>query len=83
MSDRSRYHLVLEDAGGPADAPAIHRLRSFLKAALRAYGLRAVRITEAKDAQPSLAIAQEEFRVEADAGTGLRLQPSANSESDA
>jgi hypothetical protein len=38
---RQRFEFVAQDAGG-SDVPVIHRLRSWLKAGLRAYGIRVV-----------------------------------------
>jgi hypothetical protein len=38
---RQRFEFVAQDAGGH-DVPVIHRLRSWLKAGLRGYGIRIV-----------------------------------------
>ena len=42
---RQRFTLVVQDAG-QAQAPLVHRLRSFLKMALRSYRIRCVSIQE-------------------------------------
>ena len=44
---RETITLALRDAGTHADVPFPIRLRRFLKAALRSYGLRCVAITDA------------------------------------
>ncbi len=43
---RPRYEITLEDAASAGEVPAVHRLRSLLKAALRAYRLRCIRVVE-------------------------------------
>jgi hypothetical protein len=46
MVKLTRYHLELEPAPGNWRTPPLLRLRALLKAALRAYGLRAVIVSE-------------------------------------
>jgi hypothetical protein len=43
---RRRFALLIEDAGSSNDVPLIHRLRSFLKCARRAFRIRAIRVVE-------------------------------------
>ena len=49
MPDRQRFLIELRDAGG--DTPVVIRLRHFLKAALRSWGLRCTDARELTDGQ--------------------------------
>lgn len=44
--ERKRYAFLVEDAGGTDAVPVAHRLRSWLKCGLRAFGLKCIRAEE-------------------------------------
>lgn len=43
---KKQFALIVEDAQPKGDVPIWNRLRSFLKCALRSYGIRCVRVEE-------------------------------------
>ncbi len=55
-SDRERYRIELEPT--PGETPTIHRIRRLLKACLRAYGLRCVRVEQLKPEPPATGAGQ-------------------------
>jgi hypothetical protein len=61
---RRRFQLDLRDAGEPDDAPVAIRLRHFLKAALRAWGLRCTRAVELPDDEQNTVPADEAGKIE-------------------